>query len=97
MATEWEFLFNVASRESAHRNRAPEAMAQVQPHPKRLDRTKRIQPGGILLHRSDDPCSTSAPSVGKSFIKAKLPYIFAYIVMLFCQTSILISPSLHCS
>ena len=82
MATEGKFLFNVAVSKCTDRDRPSVPMAQVQPHPKGLDSTKRIRASWILPDCADDFCATCAASIGKSFVKAKLPHVFADGVML---------------
>src|SRR6266498_3329343 len=96
MATEGKFLFNVAVSKCTDRDRPSVPMAQVQPHPKRLDSTKCIRASWILPDGAHDFCTTRTAPIGKSFVEAKLPYILTDGVAFLCETTVLISSPLHC-
>src|SRR5713101_9014626 len=97
MTTERKLLFHVAFGERAESHGSPVPMTQVQPHPKRLDGTKRVRTSWILLDGAHDFCTTRTAPIGKSFVEAKLPYILTDGVAFLCETTVLISSPLHCS
>lgn len=96
MTTERELQFNVARGKGFQGDWPTVAVAQVQPHPKGLDRTKRVCASRILPDTANDSCSTRTSSVGKGFVKPKLPHIFTELVVFSGQTTVLISSTLHC-
>jgi len=61
--------------------------------PKRLDSAKSICSSGVLCNRTNHPCAPLALPLLSTFVKAKLPGVFAPHTFHSCKASVLISLS----